>query len=151
VIYAIRAVGTQYVKVGYAKEKDEQDPLRVIGTRLATLQIGCPMALKLIAWSFGSIKEERALHRQLKRFGAHIRGEWFDANHKAVDAVIWALRDGQVNPKEIDWQPVAVRNTHKRLGAALSVRYAQLARDNPNGPTSPAGTAEALQPNQSPA
>lgn len=64
-IYAIQA-GDEAVKVGSANDPEH---------RMALLQIGNHLPLKLILTFEGSIVDEIALHKRLKRW--HLRGEWF--------------------------------------------------------------------------
>ena len=83
-IYAIRAVGTDYIKIGYTTE----DLLR---TRLSTLQIGCPFELEMIAAGPGTISEEQQLHVLLTAAGRHHRGEWFISSPE-TDQIIERLK-----------------------------------------------------------
>ena len=83
-IYAIRAVGTDYIKIGYTTE----DLLR---TRLSTLQIGCPFELELIAAGPGTISEEQQIHVLLTAAGRYFRGEWFVSSPE-TDQVIERLK-----------------------------------------------------------
>lgn len=69
-IYAIRAVGTPYIKFGYTGDRDPQN-------RLDGMQTGCPFELKLVAWAPGERMAEQWIHLRLKRAQAHHRGEWF--------------------------------------------------------------------------
>lgn len=70
VIYAIRAVGTEYIKFGYTDGKTYK-------RRVETLQTGCPYDLEELAMCEGDYREERAIHNRLCAAGAHHRGEWF--------------------------------------------------------------------------
>jgi hypothetical protein len=65
-IYVIKAVGTQYVKIGRAA-----DPIR----RLKQMQTGVPMQLVLLAVSDWPSAREKVIHVALKPY--HVRGEWF--------------------------------------------------------------------------
>lgn len=65
-VYFIRQVGTNLIKVGWAKEPTE---------RMKTLQTGSPHAFELLAVGDGGAREEHALHRRFAE--AHVRGEWF--------------------------------------------------------------------------
>lgn len=67
-IYFIQAAGIGHIKIGYT---DADDAL----IRLASLQIGSPVPLKLLGTIPGSLEDEKDLHR---RFGsARVTGEWF--------------------------------------------------------------------------
>lgn len=67
-IYFARLIGTNLVKIGYAKHN-------VVG-RLKTLQTGSPGELELLGSSDGDLRREQLLHH---RFAAsRVRGEWFD-------------------------------------------------------------------------
>lgn len=69
-IYFIQATGIGHIKIGYT---DADDAL----IRLASLQIGSPVPLKLLGTIPGSLEDEKDLHR---RFGsARVTGEWFKA------------------------------------------------------------------------
>lgn len=71
-IYAIRALGTNLIKFG--KAKNPQD-------RICTLQTGCPVDLALIAIADWPDVEERRAHIYLD--SEHSRGEWFRDGDKA--------------------------------------------------------------------
>lgn len=77
-IYAIKALGTKYVKIGSAV-----DPM---GQRLKQLQTGTPFELELAAWipvDAELLRVEKALHRALTP--AHFRGEWFEIELSTLD------------------------------------------------------------------
>lgn len=65
-IYFIECPETNSVKIGIACDPEH---------RLASLQVGCPSHLALIAAAWGGIAEERKLHRVFSEY--RIRGEWF--------------------------------------------------------------------------
>tara|TARA_R110000751_G_scaffold157283_2_gene262766 strand:+ start:3837 stop:4556 length:720 start_codon:yes stop_codon:yes gene_type:complete len=65
-IYFIEAVGLDRVKIGYSKT-----PIK----RMAELQTGCPVELKMIRFCQGEMCEEKQLHKQLSHFREI--GEWF--------------------------------------------------------------------------
>lgn len=67
-LYVIQA-STGEIKIGKAA-----DPLK----RLATLQTGSPVPLKLVRVVDGAGRIEGALHRRLRNFRLH--GEWFTAD-----------------------------------------------------------------------
>lgn len=65
-IYAIRAVGTKYIKVGKAKD---------VAKRLVTLETGCPYELSVEAiadWPDGA---ETMIHKLLAEH--NVKNEWF--------------------------------------------------------------------------
>jgi hypothetical protein len=146
VIYAIRAVGTEFVKIGYCKDADAS-------ARIATLQTGCPHVLKLAAFGPGDVSLEKRYHKLLKRAGAHERGEWY-RNGKAVEMLVWHIRASSepktLPQKAIAYELPAYDSTRSRLGRILEYakRTAGHAADSPASPT---GAAQALQPNSSPA
>lgn len=65
-IYAIEAVGTEYVKFGIAQN---------LKRRLVFLQVGCPLELRNIASANWPDSEEDAIHFFLA--DKRLRGEWF--------------------------------------------------------------------------
>jgi hypothetical protein len=91
VIYAIRAVGTEFVKVGKAVS---------VGKRLKELETGCPFELHIEAVANWHDSEERRLHRYLE--GCYVRGEWFRDSPRLED-VIRLMRDE--NGREA-WQTI---------------------------------------------
>ena len=68
-IYAIRAVGTNFIKFGWVKNSFG------LKHRTMLLQTGCPFKLKVLATLPGTLEQEQTLHQMLK--GSHHRGEWF--------------------------------------------------------------------------
>lgn len=62
-IYAIRAVGTEYIKFGKA---------RSVGKRLAELETGCPHDLEIIAVADWPDEQEKSVHLYLESL-AHRR------------------------------------------------------------------------------
>lgn len=77
-IYAIRAVGTEYIKFGKAKS---------VGKRLAELETGCPHDLEILAVADWPDEQERAVHRYLQS-QAH-RREWFKDGEMAQEVISW--------------------------------------------------------------
>lgn len=75
-IYAIREVGTDFIKIGYTKH----DPI----SRLTQLQTANPRELRL-AWAIeGSLRDEFVLHHNWRHL--HVRGEWFEDDASFVDS-----------------------------------------------------------------
>ena len=75
-IYFVRAVGTDLVKIGHTD--------RDVGKRVRALQTGSAYGLELLAAFTGGPEAERALHAQFATFRAH--GEWFRLPDWAVRA-----------------------------------------------------------------
>jgi hypothetical protein len=114
VIYAIRAIGTDFIKIGYT-----QSALGGVKTRLETMQTGCPHELELLAQCPGDRDLERHIHLMLDRAGLRHRGEWFKDCSKMRDVVRW-IRDDVFSPKDKATNVVAINPSgHKRLGRAL--------------------------------
>jgi hypothetical protein len=65
-VYAVHAVGTDRIKIGYSVDPEQ---------RLNKLQTGSPIELELVAKWKGTDQDERELHRILAEFRA--QGEWF--------------------------------------------------------------------------
>jgi hypothetical protein len=112
-IYAIRAVGTDYIKFGYSTKGDASD-------RVAEMQTGCPFELMAIAWCEGDRVDEHRIHMRLKLVGAHARGEWF-VSCPETDKVIWELRErAKSSPARRTHRFVPVlTKTGTRLGRVL--------------------------------
>lgn len=111
-IYAIRAVGTQYIKFGFTDYG--------IKKRLETLQIGCPLDLEVLATCYGKRNVETWIHWMLHKAGAHHRGEWFK-ECKDTAAVIELMKADswlKTDPAKVT-APVEVRR--HRLGRALAL------------------------------
>lgn len=77
-IYFIQAEGVGHIKIGFT---DGDDAL----TRLAMLQTGSPVTLRLIGTMPGTMGDEKDLHR---RFAAHrVTGEWFKPVAELLDLI----------------------------------------------------------------
>jgi hypothetical protein len=147
-IYAIRAVGTNLIKFGKAKNPE---------SRIAVLQTGCPVDLALIAIAEWPDKEEGKIHIYLA--GDHARGEWFrdgDRAQRLLDCMrdraygmerwhmvkrkngVQSRREPLESPKAEIPKMLPFSDAPKnRLGRIL--RYAeQLTSDNPNSTPSAA-------------
>ncbi len=67
-IYFVQADGVGHIKIGFTDGEDA-------AVRLATLQVGSPVPLRLLGVIRGTLSDEKDLHR---RFAAHrVVGEWF--------------------------------------------------------------------------
>ena len=86
-IYAIRAVGTEYVKIGISNTSSGAD-------RITALQISCPFELSFVAQAEWPDGQERCIHVHLKRTGCHVRGEWFRETGETL-LVLEYMRNGK--------------------------------------------------------
>jgi hypothetical protein len=67
VIYFIQADGIGHIKIGYTDDD--------ASARLASLQTGCPVPLRLLHTMPGTMGDEKNLHRRFA--SANVGGEWF--------------------------------------------------------------------------
>ena len=111
-IYAIRAVGTPFVKLGVSVGIGHKMQ------RIATLQTGCPFELVLIAQADWPNIEERRIHSRLKRLGLHARGEWFK-DEGETNVIIDLLRDGRIGLDA--WHHRITITPNPRLARALAL------------------------------
>jgi hypothetical protein len=111
VIYAIRAVGTEFVKVGKANS---------VGKRLKELEVGSPHELHIEAVADWHDAEERRLHRYLR--DCCVRGEWFKDSPRLDDVVrLMRSEDGLEA-----WRAIC-----ESLGWVLIIPEPQIARKHP--------------------
>lgn len=75
-IYAIRAVGTEYIKFGKADS---------VGKRLKELETASPYELNIEAVANWPNEEERRIHRYL--MSSYVRGEWFTVSERAAEVI----------------------------------------------------------------
>ena len=96
VIYFLRAVGTNFVKVGFTATPVE--------ARLNGLQTGCPFELQVEAVIPGTLQHEQQLLAFLRRnrLQAHVRGEWFSLSSVEVKELAGALVPAAPPPKPPD-------------------------------------------------
>lgn len=99
-IYAIEAVGSGFVKFGFAG-KDA-------GDRLRAMQTGCPHELAVRATAEWPDSVEFRIHQYLA--DVHHRGEWFRIGPEA-DAVIQAMIRGRFE----DWHELLTKSMPARL------------------------------------
>ena len=77
-IYAIRAVGTQFVKIGRAKS---------VGRRLKELETGCPHELHIEAVAEWPDPQEAAIHMYLSEHCE--KYEWFRDSDRTAQVIGW--------------------------------------------------------------
>jgi hypothetical protein len=106
-IYAIRAVGTDYIKFGYTSHGSAE-------ARMKTLQTGCPFDLALEATCKGGIALEAWVHTRLRKAGLARRNEWFTYGAEARELVNLMKKD-----KLSEVERSGIGPTHRRLGKAL--------------------------------
>src|SRR3990172_105680 len=107
-IYAIHAVGTEYVKIGVTAGTKKAG-------RLSSLQTGCPFELVIVAQADWPHHQERIIHRYLKRHGLHVRGEWFMFEGRTQDLTSM-MRRGRLGLQE--W--------HEYMGAGIGHRLSKV-------------------------
>ena len=93
-IYVIRAINSDFVKIGFTKSK------KTLATRLAALKCGCPYKLIIESTMQGSKLKERCLHSFC--ISRHKSGEWFRLNKHEVQRMInkyksWTPTDEGIN------------------------------------------------------
>ena len=90
--------------------------------RMARLQTGTPIELKLLVAAPGGPSEEQAMHQ---RFAAlHVRGEWFRAEASLlgfIEGLLWAYRDQQPEPEPE--QPTLFGMTHEQFEAIRGAQW----------------------------
>ena len=81
-IYLARGV-EDYYKIGYTTSEE------TLETRMRTLQTGCPMKIKVIKSCYGTLNDEKKLHRWFQ--DKRKEGEWFEFNDFLVKKVCRAM------------------------------------------------------------
>jgi hypothetical protein len=77
-VYAIKAVGTAYVKIGFSNNPEE---------RLKNIQVSIPFPLTFLGvWIVPSQKIEGTLHKKFHHI--RTRGEWFKMSAKECQALL---------------------------------------------------------------
>jgi len=89
VIYAIRAVSTEFIKFGRAAN---------VGKRMETLSTGCPHELELVAVADWPDGQEKAVHLYLQDHCQ--RMEWFMDGIKAQEVIGW-MRDRENGMRDL--------------------------------------------------
>lgn len=85
-IYLVKAVGTQYVKIGVAS-----NPI----ARIRGLQTGMPTDLTILAAAYWPDSNERRLHRVLRQY--RTRGEWFVLPYDILQGLVAHMQSGARN------------------------------------------------------
>ena len=108
-IYVISATGTEFVKIGKAK-----NPV----SRLKTLQTGIPMTLAILAVADWNDEYEGRLHGLLRQF--HVRGEWYRSCDN-ISSLIKHMQSGAYDP--IAWidRLYSTSAASRRLARVLSI------------------------------
>ena len=90
-IYAIRAVGTEFVKIGKANS---------VGRRLRELEVASPHELHIEAVADWPDGEERRLHIYLRAH--YVRGEWFRDGERLTEVIALLCREDGLSA----WQAI---------------------------------------------
>ena len=77
-IYAIRAVGTEFVKIGVAKS---------VGNRLEQIETHCPHELHIEAVADWPHEQEAAIHLYLSK--SNQKREWFKDGERTAQVIAW--------------------------------------------------------------
>ncbi len=77
-IYFIQAETVNHIKIGYVNGDDASD-------RLAELQVGSPVPLRLIGTMPGTMEDEKNLHRRFA--SSRLSGEWFRSTPELLQLV----------------------------------------------------------------
>jgi hypothetical protein len=86
-VYLVRAVGTDFVKVGFTSAAEP-------ASRVSELQTGNPHELRLEDRFAGDMSMEGAVHATIKH--RHVRGEWFQLRQDETAAIAEAGWQGYV-------------------------------------------------------
>ena len=86
-VYFIAAEGTNYVKIGYARD---------VNSRLNMIQAGCPYPMKLLAILPGKMEDEHKIHLQFRSLNFY--GEWFVLEGELNDYVASLTEPPQDHP-----------------------------------------------------
>jgi hypothetical protein len=116
-IYAIRAVGTPYIKFGKAKS---------VGKRLAQLETGCPFDLHIEAVADWPDGQESAIHQYLgddcQKF------EWFRDSDKTASVLAWMCApEGLGGFQQAFTEFASARGLTRFSGAVSALRKAKIA------------------------
>lgn len=112
-IYAIRAVGTNFIKIGYTSKS----PLE----RVRELQTGCPLDLELVACCQGKKTMETWLHWRLLKAKAHHRGEWF-TDCDEMRKIVAEIKDDELKPEASPTDMVQIESLNRhRLSKVIAL------------------------------
>lgn len=80
-VYLFEAVGTEWVKVGVAKNPFE---------RLRVLQTGCPYTLRMLVcfWSPDPYRTEQDMHEVMADYRCPAGTEFFNRRHPAIQQIL---------------------------------------------------------------
>lgn len=98
-VYFILCKTTGLVKCGVALRPQK---------RLATLQVGSPTRLELIAELDGNERRERAIHKRIEQHHSH--GEWFHYATRVRDIIILEMTSHFCSDDDPDVDPAIVFN-----------------------------------------
>lgn len=122
-IYAVEVLRSKFIKIGFSASDD-------VGERIAALQTGCPFEIRPILSTFGTLRQEKALHSALLVAFHRIRipippNEWYPGRHPFMQEVVEYLRYGPLAALAlIENKNPAVRqfgNKGKRIGELREV------------------------------
>jgi hypothetical protein len=92
VIYAAEILDRKFVKIGFSKDDNAE-------RRLAELQTGSPYQIKLLFTTYGTLKQEQALHSALTAAFARVRlpmppNEWYPGKNQFFSGFLDYLKYG---------------------------------------------------------
>lgn len=91
-IYALEIDGHKYVKIGFSSNESS-------AARIASLQTGCPYHISEVVTTWGTIRQEKAIHAALSVMFQRARipvpaNEWYPGKHPLMVGFIQALASG---------------------------------------------------------
>ena len=91
-IYVVQIQNNKFVKVGFSSD---EDPAR----RVSELQTGNPYEIKVLFTTYGTLKQEQALHTALRTAFGRIRvpmppNEWYPGKHPFMEGFLEYLKYG---------------------------------------------------------
>lgn len=111
-IYAIRAVGTEFIKFGVAASARK---------RLEMLQTGCPHELQLLASRAGDRETENYIHVRLLKANCHHRGEWFRSCLE-TKAIIKEMKERALKPNVAGVLELRIANRKLKIAESTEGR-----------------------------
>lgn len=111
-IYAIRAIGTNRIKIGTTLNLQK---------RRSSVQTGCPYPVEIVAYWEGDYRLETLIHRYFEK--RRKQGEWFEVSIQEIEQAVSFLRrmQGKAAGGEVETMPAA-------LNASLSILQQSLAQ-----------------------